>query len=109
MRCWGGRDEASVLVAGDRLPMPSAAFANAVLIHALDLDDVYIPASLHVTSIIVPTMLTAAETGNVSGCDALAAMVMGIEVAGRLGIAGSTRRPRRGFPCRVCWVEGSAR
>jgi 2-methylcitrate dehydratase PrpD len=97
MRDWGGKPEATVLFAGSRVPAPSAAFANSTMIHALDLDDVYIPASLHITSIIVPAMLAAAEMADVSGRDALAGLIMGIEVAGRLGIAGRDRRRSGAF------------
>ena len=97
MREWGGRPESTVLLWGDRLPAPQASFVNSVLVHALDLDDVHIPASLHITSIIVPAMLAAAELSGASGRDALAAMIMGIEVAGRLGIAGRSRRRSGAF------------
>ena len=97
MRYWGGKPEATVLLYGDRVPAPNAIFANSTLIHALDYDDVYIPGSLHLTSIIVPIVLATAEMSKSSGKAALAAMVMGIEVAARLGLAGRSRRRSGAF------------
>jgi len=45
LRAWGGAPEAACLVMGGWLPAPSAAFANGVLVHALDFDDVHLPTS----------------------------------------------------------------
>ena len=87
MRDWGGTHEASVLFHGDRLPSPHAAFVNSTMIHALDYDDVYIPGVLHIMSIILPVALAAGEVADASGEDLLASVTMGVEVAGRLGIA----------------------
>jgi 2-methylcitrate dehydratase PrpD len=97
MRDWGGKPEATLLLYGDRVPAPNAVFANSTLIHALDYDDVYIPGSLHLTSIIVPATLAAAEMSKASGKAALAAMIAGTEVAARLGIAGRNRRRSGAF------------
>ncbi len=97
LRDWGGKPEASVLFADHRLPMPNAAFVNAAMIHALDLDDGYTPGTLHLTSVIVPAMLAAADTRQASGRDALAALILGIERAARLGRAEHARRRGGGF------------
>jgi len=97
MRDWGGKPEADIMITGDRVPAPNAAFANGVMIHALDYDDVYIPGSLHITSVVVPAVLAATQMSDASGKDALAAMIMGIEIAGRIAIAGRSRRRGIGF------------
>jgi 2-methylcitrate dehydratase PrpD len=95
---WGGKPEASILLHGVSAPAPNAAFANSVMIHALDYDDVYMPpGALHITSIVVPAMLAAAEMGTATGREALAAMIMGIEVAGRLGIVERDHRRSSAF------------
>ncbi len=94
---WGGKPEASVLNGGTKLPMPNAAFANSAMIHALDFDDIHMPSSLHITSVVVPIVLAEAERVLASGRDALAAMIMGIEVACRLGMAERSRRRHGGF------------
>jgi 2-methylcitrate dehydratase PrpD len=98
MEAWGGSPEATIFFSKKKVPAPHAAFANSTLIHALDFDDVYIPAAaLHVTSVIVPTALAAGEMAEASGKDVLAAIALGIEVAGRLGIAARKRRRCEGF------------
>jgi 2-methylcitrate dehydratase PrpD len=97
MQYWGGREEASLLVLGDKLPMPNAAFANSVLVHAQDLDDVHIPGTLHISSIVVPTMLAAAQCANTTGRDALLALIMGVEIAARIEVPGHRFRRGEGF------------
>jgi 2-methylcitrate dehydratase PrpD len=97
MQDWGGKPEATTLVFGNRVPGPNAVFTNSALVHALDYDDVYIPGILHITSIIVPVVLAAGEMSNASGRDTLAAMIMGIETAGRLGRAETPLRRGAGF------------
>ncbi|MCF7838417.1 MAG: MmgE/PrpD family protein [Candidatus Marinimicrobia bacterium] len=99
MRDWGGKPEASLLFGEPgKLPMPNAAFANSALIHAQDLDDVFTPGTaLHLTSVIVPVMLAAAEASEASGREALAAMILGIETAARIGVVGSSRQRSGGF------------
>ncbi len=87
MRDWGGAEEASLLVRGWRLPAPNAAFSNSAMIHALDYDDVHIPGSLHITSVVVPAILAAGEMADAGGRQALEAIILGVEVAGRLAIA----------------------
>lgn len=94
---WGGTPEATIIGSHERVPAPNAAFANAAMIHALDYDDVYIPGTLHITSVIVPTMLAAQEMAGAGGQEALAAMIMGIEAAGRLSMAERGRRRGQGF------------
>lgn len=95
---WGGAPEATIFFSGKKVPAPNAAFVNSTLIHALDFDDVYIPAAaLHVTSVIVPSALAAGEMAGSTGRDVLGAIVAGIQVAGRLGIAARKRRRGEGF------------
>ncbi len=83
LRAWGGAEEASVLVRGDRMPTPNAAFANSVMIHALDYDDVYIPGTLHIMSVVLPAALAAADMADATGRELLEAVTVGVEVAGR--------------------------
>ncbi len=87
LREWGGTPQCTVLVHGDRLPAPNAAFANSLLIHALDYDDLYRPAALHIMCSVLPAALAGAELGNGNGRELLAAVVLGVEVAARLGLA----------------------
>jgi 2-methylcitrate dehydratase PrpD len=94
---WGGKPEASVLFSDHKLPMPNAAFANSAMIHALDLDDVYTPGTLHLTSVIVPAMIAAADASGADGRDSLAAMIAGVELASRIALAEHSRRRGGGF------------
>jgi 2-methylcitrate dehydratase PrpD len=68
-----------------RLPLRDAALMNGILIHGLDFDDTHMGGVIHVTSSILPTVLGVGARCRASGQAALAAYVMGIEVAARLG------------------------
>lgn len=87
MSAWGGAPEAEILVYGLRVPAPNAAFADGVMIHALDYDDTYTLAALHLMSSILPVSLAAGESVEASGRDVLTALILGVEVAARLGLS----------------------
>lgn len=97
MRYWGGREDAAVLFHGDLLPMPQAAFANSVMIHAQDLDDIHIPGTLHIACIVVPAMLAGAQASLATGRDALMSLIMGVEIAARIENPGHAHRRGQGF------------
>ncbi len=101
---WGGAAQAGVLFHDRRLPLPQAAFANSVLVHALDYDDLYQPASLHVCSVLFPVAFSTAERVGATMDEFLAAFTLGVEVACRLGRASSRRR--RGVGWLPTSVEG---
>jgi len=94
---FGGKPEATIWFHGGKVPAPEATFANSVQTHALDLDDVHLPSVTHITSVIVPAAFAAGEATGASGKETLAAVIMGIEVAGRVGRAYSSRRAHGGF------------
>ena len=98
---WGGREEATIWFHGGRVPGPAATFANSVQTHALDLDDFHSPSITHITSVIVPSAFAMGELHDASGRETLASIVLGIEVAGRLGRAcrGLARPP--GLPAHL--------
>ncbi len=97
IRDFGGREDATVLCHGGKAPLPQAVFANSVMTHALDYDDVYVPASLHVTSVVFPTVLSTAEFVGASGKEFLTAFILGVEVSCRLGKACRSQRRGQGF------------
>ncbi len=97
MKQWSGHGEASILFAGSRVPLPNAVFANSAMTHALDYDDVYIPASLHVTSVLFPAVLGAAEHVGASGREFLVAFILGVEVSCRLGVFSASKRLGEAF------------
>ena len=94
---WGGKQESSVLVYGGKVVSTNAAFANSVMAHALDFDDYHGPSDAHMTSVLVPTVLTTGELQDASGQETLAALVLGAEVIGRLGRAHKARKAHSGF------------
>jgi len=96
-RQWGGREEATVWFHGGKVPGPAATFANSVQVHALDLDDFHRPSITHITSVIVPAAFAMGELNGASGKETLASIVLGIEVAGRLGRACRGLHAHQGF------------
>jgi len=74
-----------------------AALYNGTLAHALDFDDITHPAYSHPTAVLLPTILSLARRGRVSGQEAVAAYVIGVEVFGKLGRALNTQHYRRGW------------
>lgn len=84
---WGGREEATLWFHGGKVPGPEATFVNSVQTHALDFDDYHFPSGTHITSLIVPAAIAMGERNGASGKETLASIVLGVEVAGRLGRA----------------------
>ena len=103
----GGEPQATVLGSRLRLPAANAAFANAMLCHGLDFDDTHSESVSHVSTVIVPAVLAAAEQLGASGRETLAAIVAGNEVVCRIGMAASGAFHARGFhPTAICGVFG---
>jgi 2-methylcitrate dehydratase PrpD len=105
----GGHPEATVLGVDQRLPAGSAAFANGMLSHGLDYDDTHSDSMTHVTAVVGPASLAAAEARGMGGRDLVAALVAGSEVVTRVGMAVTGRFHARGFHATaVCGVFGAA-
>jgi 2-methylcitrate dehydratase PrpD len=103
----GGEDEATVLGRRSGLPAANAAFANAMACHGLDYDDTHSDSVAHVSVVVCPAALAAAEARGTPGREALAAIVAGNEVVTRVGMAASGRFHKRGFhPTAVCGIFG---
>ena len=78
------RGSGTVIRYGDRLALPSAAFMNSTMAHALDFDNNYPGADIHILGIVVPVAFACAEERECSGRDFLSAMILGVEVAARI-------------------------
>ncbi len=86
-KAWGGAPESSVLVYGNRLPVFQSAFLNSMMAHALDFDDIHATVAVHASCSVVPTALAMSEClKGVGGRDFVTAVVLGIEIASRLGM-----------------------
>jgi 2-methylcitrate dehydratase PrpD len=84
VRDWGGKEEATILIYGGKVPAYNAAFVNSIMARALDFCDAMIPG-IHVGSSSIPTALATAElAGGCNGKDFLAALVLGTEIAARI-------------------------
>jgi 2-methylcitrate dehydratase PrpD len=84
VREWGGREEATILIHGGKVPAHNAAFANSYMARALDIDDAMFPG-MHVGASTVTTALAIAEMiGGCTGHEFLTALVLGHETAARI-------------------------
>jgi 2-methylcitrate dehydratase PrpD len=102
---WGGKNEATILIHGGKVPACNAALVNSTMARALDFCDAMLPG-MHVGSSSVPTALATAElVGGCGGKEFLAALVLGTEVAARINSVSIYD----GFdPTGVCSVLGTA-
>ncbi len=86
---WGEGADARVLGDDIRLPATAAAFVNAYQIHCLEFDCVHEGAVAHAMTAVAPAVLAECErrATPVDGRALVAALVMGVEVTARLGLA----------------------
>lgn len=85
VRALAGEGPHAVIGRPERLPVRDAALLNGILVHGLDYDDTHMSAIVHPTASAFPCALAAAERAGAPGSDLLAAYVLGVEVATRLG------------------------
>ncbi len=92
VRQWGGNGEATILVHGDRVPLPHAAMMNSLQGRSYDFEctgpDAFgqnegmFPG--HVQSSTVPAALSVAEYVGASGKDLLSAVILGGDMTARI-------------------------
>ena len=80
-----GGGDMPVIGCAERLPLRDAALLDGILIHGLDFDDTHTAGILHATSSLLPTVLTLGARDRLSGRETLAAYILGVEAAARLG------------------------
>src|SRR5204862_4513739 len=83
----GGPHESTLVGSKVRVAAANAVLANATLAHGLDFDDTREDAIVHTGSIAVPTALAVGEALGASGRAILEAMIAGVEVMCRVGLA----------------------
>ncbi len=83
----GAHTGARMLFDGRRVSLAGAVYAAATQTDNLDAHDGYNPTKGHIGVVTAPTLAALAEGRGLSGAEALAALVIGYEVAGRAGIA----------------------
>ncbi|HEY2637285.1 MAG TPA: MmgE/PrpD family protein [Solirubrobacteraceae bacterium] len=103
-----GPGAATVLGLAAGAPPPSAALANGILVHALDFDDTHAGSIAHVSAVVGPAALAAAEEVGASGAELLAALLVGNEITVRVGLPAGDAFHHRGFhPTAICGVFGA--
>lgn len=104
----GSNGRATVVGAPTPRAAAAAALANGMLAHALDFDDTHPGSICHVSTLVAPAALAAAEQVAGTGADLLAALVAGNEVVARVGAPAAGRYMRTGFhPTSVCGIFGA--
>ncbi len=80
-----GSGRSAVIGQSDRLELRNAVLINGILVHGLDFDDTHARGVIHATASVLPTVLGVAAEQQKSGAELLAAYVLGVELATRLG------------------------
>ena len=75
----------------------NASIINGTAIHGEDFDDTFEGTPVHVGSVMVPAMLAAAQSKNLSGNDFLKGLAIGSELICRLALVAPTAVHRQGF------------
>jgi len=105
----GNSDAASLWGSAQRTSVPSAAFYNSILIHALDFDDTHAGGLVHATAPTLSTAWALGESLNKSGEDVIAAYAIGLEIICRLGSASPYGFHSRGLHAtQVCGTIASS-
>jgi len=103
VRHWGGRQEATIVAHGDRVPVHNAALMNSIMARSYDFE----PAGpivggkstpAHISGTTVPVAVAVGECNAVSGRELLSALILGDDLASRV-IAASNLNLDSGFDC----------
>ena len=91
------------------LSVRDAVLINGILVHGLDYDDTYLPGGVHMTASNVPCALGVASETRASGREFLAACIVGLETAARVGLGGKGLFQTAGFhPTSICGTMSSS-
>ncbi|MBI2858615.1 MAG: MmgE/PrpD family protein, partial [Chloroflexi bacterium] len=83
----GGSAESAAWGLKSRLPAQYAALVNGTAAHGIEMDDRFGALSIHTGAMTIPAALAAAEKAHATGKRLLESIVMGYEVAFRVGRA----------------------
>lgn len=109
MRQLGGIGDATVIGQAEGMPHANAAFANAMLCHGLDFDDTHSDSVSHVSTVVCPAAVAAAQAKGATGRELITAIVVGNEIVTRVGMATPGAFHKRGFhPTAICGIFGAA-
>src|SRR4029453_16876213 len=83
----GGPPESTLIGSKQRVGAAAAVLANGTLAHGLDFDDTREDAIVHTGCVAVTTALAVGEAVEASGRAALEALIAGVELMCRIGLA----------------------
>jgi 2-methylcitrate dehydratase PrpD len=92
-----GPPQATLFGRPERVDVLHAALLNGISSHVLDFDDTHIETAIHPAAPVAPAILALAEHRPVSGRDLMAALIIGIETAFRVGKAVTPAHYRIGW------------
>ncbi len=104
----GGEPEATLIPDGSRSSPFLAALVNAASSHVLEMDDLHPSSILHPGAPVIPTALAMAEREGCSGEEFLTALVIGYEVAIRVGEAAGPSHYEYWHTTATCGTFGAA-
>jgi 2-methylcitrate dehydratase PrpD len=93
----GGKGPSRVIGDKASVSMTSAAFANAISSHSLELDDIDVLALFHFSPPVYGSALAAAEAAGASGKELIVALAAGCEMMERASRAANPSLRNRGF------------
>ncbi len=109
LRQSSGTRQAGLIGRAERLDILNASFVNAAAANFFDFDDTHLRTVIHPTAPVAPAVLALAEAEGFSGAAALHALILGIEVACRIGNGVSPGHYARGWHITAtCGVFGAA-
>lgn len=77
--------QATVLGRAEKVDMASAALVNGITSHTFDFDDTHLKTIIHPAGPVASAVLALAERNGASGREVIDALVLGIDVACRIG------------------------
>ena len=92
VRKWSlNKSGSTIIYYGDKVSPPEAAFANSVLMHALDFDDTLDSSAMHAHVSSLPAALALAEAkGKADGKELITAVALGVDITCRIASAITT-------------------
>jgi len=89
MRDEGGKQEATILVHGGKIPAANATMVNSIMARSFDFEPVSplvegVGCPGHTSGTTVPTAITIAEAVNASGREMITALLVGDDIAARI-------------------------
>ncbi len=92
VRKWGGAEESTILVHGIKAPALNVAMVNSLMTRSFDFEPVEAEGETksspaHISGTTIPTALTMGERECASGKELITALIIGDDLAARLGVA----------------------